>query len=214
MNINDLRIPDSLIECHTRNHIFAFEGVDACGKTSICDAFPFYSNEVVFVRIPGAYINEPFKHYLYFETSPMSSALIFTASLIDRLRKAQTHSGKYVVMDRSLWSTVALNWAQTPQVAQDVLNLFGSVVAYLPIPEKAYVLDVPYEVCRERVLNRSNVAQKYDDMPYSEFQRHMEFYYWLAEKEVGVTIISPGTKSIHELCEILYRDMKGTCVNE
>ena len=208
MNIENLQMPP-VLKTGTKNfHIIALEGVDACGKTSLCDMLANTYAEFNFVKIPSAYIEQPFKKYLYFETTPMASALIFAASLADRMNKIKNNAAECSVLDRSLWSTIALNWAKgRADVAQDVLNFYAKISAYVPIPEKVYVLDTHYEICRSRVMKRNIAVQKYDEMPHEEYRRHMEFYHWLAERSSGIIFLNTENLSLEMLAKIIYNDI-------
>lgn len=208
MNIENLQMPPAL-KTGTKNfHIIALEGVDACGKTSLCETLANTYAEFNFVKIPAAYIEQPFKQYLYFKTAPMASALIFAASLVDRMNEIKNNSAECSVLDRSLWSTVALNWAKgRTNVAQDVLSFYEKISAYVPLPEKIYILDTPYEICRSRVMKRNIDVQKYDAMPYEEYRLHMEFYHWLEERSAGAKFLNTENLSLETLAKIIYNDI-------
>ncbi len=180
--------------------VVAMEGVDASGKSSIARALGAYG-DCAFLKIPDAYVSGMMREHLSFSADPVAKALVYTASLIDRKAMAaalpsQVH---FAVTDRSLWSTVALVYARQPEKVSDVVGFFLSVAKYVPIPAVAYVMDVPYEVCRARVSHRSAADQRHDGMPRAEFDRHMAFYRQLAELDLGVRIFKQDSSASAEV---------------
>ena len=178
----------------------ALEGVDASGKTSIARALGAYG-DCAFLKIPDAYISGMMREHLSFSADPVAKALVYTASLIDRkaMAAALPSQEHFAVTDRSLWSTLALVYARQPEKVSDVVGFFLSVAKYVPIPTVAYVMDVPYEVCRARVSYRSAADQRHDGMPRAEFDRHMAFYRQLAELDLGVRIFKQDSSASAEV---------------
>lgn len=203
--ISELVIPDKLkAKAHnTQNNIIAFEGVDGCGKTSLCSCLEETFPEFSFAKIPEAYVEMPFKNYLSSEASPMASTLIYSASLVERKVSADAlmDNRKIAVMDRSLWSTVALKWVDNPQFAQNTIDLFENLADCIPVPALMFVLDVPYEICRKRIQERDTITRKFDKMSREQYERHMDFYRWLSLQDVGLRMIKPESKNLQELAE-------------
>lgn len=182
-----LVIPDNLLKPQNRNSIIAIEGVDGSGKTTLCEYLESNHEEFCFVRIPEAYTQKPFKDYLAFKTTHISSALIYCGSLADRkTRIGFFEDGIKAVTDRSIWSTLTLLYARHPEDVQSVIAMFSAISEHLPIPDVVYVLDIPFSVCQERIMARKKEIRKYDNMMHEEYTKHMEFYHLL--KECGVNI--------------------------
>lgn len=212
MNLDELVIPENLKIPNCEKQVIAFEGVDACGKSTLCLELSEKYNNFEFIKIPKAYISMPFKEYLSFHASRIGNALIYMSSLIDRKNMILSLSSEveYVVMDRSLWSTIAINYAKYPEQTQDIINVFSTLDKYIPIPSVVYVLDVPYEICRKRVSERAKEEQIFDWMPKEEYQRHIDFYRWLERQNVGVKIIKQDfTNSIDEEVIFIHDDVIG-----
>ncbi|MBR4863282.1 MAG: AAA family ATPase [Oscillospiraceae bacterium] len=182
-----MNIPYALIKPYNATPIVAFEGVDGSGKTSLCQKLAEHDAKIFFACIPEAYTQMPFKDYLANNTTHLSSALIYAASLADRKKLiTKTTDCNFAITDRSIWSTLALLSVQCPDLLQPMLQVFGAVATQLPIPDVVYVLDVPYEVCIQRILRRRANLRKYDDLTPETYQKHMAFYRRL--KELGVNI--------------------------
>lgn len=207
-----LVLPEILTQSNTNKRVIAFEGVDGCGKSTLCQQLGENYSGFRFVPIPHDYVSMPFKEYLTFSASYIGKALVYAASLADRKERAERLDSQVtnVVMDRSLWSTIALSYARYPDLAQDITNLFSSIAKYIPIPDIVYVLDVPYEICRERIAQRSRDAQRFDIMPMEDYRRHMDFYYWLDKQGVGVRIFNRGhALSVKECADTIYHEIVG-----
>lgn len=207
MTIEDLRIAE-VLHLNRQKNIIALEGNDASGKSTLC-AELIRNSYFHFVEIPGAYITQPFKDYLYLKTSAISSALIFAASLVDRMNiiKKSPPSDLFV-QDRSLWSTVAINWVKDSGCAQEVLNIFTSIYQYIPLPGHIFILDVSYETCIERIKNRPESLRKFDIVSEKAFNRNMDFYLWLCSQNVGAELIPAEGKSPAQLCSLILDKIK------
>lgn len=191
MKLNDLAVSDVFRKPNCGCRLIAFEGVDGSGKSSICEALDASFDDTAFVKIPQEYMSPPFKEYLSFRASQIANALIYTASLADRkvMCDALDRSILFAVMDRSIWSTVAQSYVKYPEKTKDVLSVFETVSQYVPIPETVFVMDTPYEVCRDRVMRRCSLDRRFDSMSKEEYLRHMDFYYWLETQNVGVKMV-------------------------
>lgn len=196
-------IPACLVKPNNKYLNVAIEGVDGCGKTTLCKKLEESDEQILFARIPDAYTKKPFKDYLIFSTTFISSALIYAASLVDRYDRINSCEGKKIaVTDRSIWSTVALLYARSPESVQMVLDVYASIASNLAIPDVVYVIDVPFEVCRERINLRDASVKKYDDMVIEEYNKHLECYRLLKEYGVNIKFIQAANMSIEE--EIKY----------
>lgn len=207
MTVDELRIAE-VLQRNRQKKIIALEGNDASGKSTLCAELiknPLFR----LVEIPNVYITQPFKDYLYLETSAISSALIFAASLVDRMTviKKSYHSGLFI-QDRSLWSTVAINWVKDSDCTQEVLNIFASIYQYIPLPGHVFILDVSYETCIERIMKRPEALRKFDVVPEKEFNRNMDFYRWLCNQNVGAELIQADGKSLEKLCSFILNKVK------
>lgn len=201
-------IPKTLIEPKNEHLIIAFEGVDGCGKTSLCEKFEEFDNRYVFTRIPSAYIEKPFKDYLAFNTTHISSALIYAGSLVDRKKIIDSYKNNGIaITDRSIWSTLTLLYARHPESVQNVIDVFASIAQYLPIPDVIYVLDVPFSVCQERIMARSASIRKYDDMMQDEYNKHLEFYHLLKDLGVNIKFIETENMSYEDEIKTVLGDL-------
>ena len=202
-------IPNSLLYSQNDRLIIAFEGVDGCGKTSLCEHFDGYDGRFYFARIPEAYIQRPFKDHLVFHTTHISSALIYAGSLVDRKKLYDSDEQKRIaILDRSIWSTLALLYARNPESVQMVIDVFSTIADNLPIPDVVYVLDVPFEVCRERIKTRNPNIKKYDDMKKAEYEKHLEFYHLIEQFGVNIKFVQTENMSYDEEIQYVLEDLK------
>lgn len=207
--LENIKLNDKIISVNNNVHTIAFEGVDGCGKSSLCEYLCNNTDDYKFVKIPKPYVTMPFREYLVLNASDMASALIYTASMVERkniINNFNKNEVSCAVLDRSLWSTLALKYVLNPECFESVLRMFESIAEYLPIPDTTYVLNVPYEICRERICARLPEEQRFDVMSQEEYNKHMSFYLWLEKQNVGVKLITPQNKSIAEIALMILND--------
>lgn len=203
-----LNIPNSLLNPQNDHLIVAFEGVDGCGKTSLCEKIEEYDGRFRFTCIPSAYIQRPFKDYLAFNTTHVSSALIYAGSLVDRKCIIDTYGKNDVaITDRSIWSTLTLLYARHPEFVQNMIDVFDAISQHLPIPNIIYVLDAPFSLCQERIMSRATNVRKYDDMIYEEYKKHIEFYHMLKDLGVNIKFIKTENMSYEDEITFVLRDL-------
>ena len=202
-------IPDSLLKPCNDKMIIAFEGVDGCGKTSLCEKLEEFDHRFHFTRIPSAYIQRPFKDHLAFNTTHISSALIYAGSLVDRKRIIDTYDALDIaITDRSIWSTLTLLYARHPESVQNMIDVFAAIPQHLPIPDVVYVLDVPFSLCQERIMARSANVRKYDDMMQEEYNKHLEFYHILKDAGVNIKFVNTENMSYDDEIRFVMEDIK------
>ena len=210
--IDMLRFPDSLRPSPADKKIIALEGVDASGKSTLCVELERKYSNCKFIKIPEIYVTPPLKDYLWTKASTIGNALIYMASLVDRksmMDALHDDSIEYLITDRSLWSTVVVDYVHHPEYTQSVIDAFASISAFLPIPNKILILDVPYQICRNRIMQRSADVKKYDTMSETEYQKHISFYHWLEANDIGVSMIPyAGLTDITSSAELLYQTMQ------
>lgn len=203
-----MNIPEKLRIPKNTKTIVAFEGVDGSGKTSLCNKIAERDPRLQFVRIPDAYTQRPFKDYLNGQTTHISGALIYAASLVDRNQMISADDSHcFFITDRSLWSTLALIYARNPNSLQTVIDVFAAIQLYLPIPDVVYVLDIPFEVCRRRIMARNPGDRKYDDMGLEEYCKHMEFYRKLKAAGVNIKFIQAEHMSYDDEIEFVLGEL-------
>ena len=204
-----LAIPKSLLFPKNKHLTVAFEGVDGCGKTSLCEKLEEFDKRFHFTRIPAAYTQKPFKDYLAFNTTHISSALIYAGSLVDRKMLIDKYvSTDIAITDRSIWSTLTLLYARHPESVQEFIDLFDTISQYLPIPDVVYGLDVPFSICQERIMSRSANIKKYDDMMQEEYNKHMEFYHLLKASGVNIRFVNTKNMSYEDEINFIIGDIE------
>ena len=202
-------IPISLLKPNNSHLTIAFEGVDGCGKTSLCEKIEAFDSRFRFTRIPAAYTQRPFKDYLAFNTTHISSALIYAGSLVDRKEIINGYGATdIVVTDRSIWSTLTLLYARHPESVQNMIDVFAAISQHLPIPDVVYVLDVPFSLCQERIMARSSDVRKYDDMMQEEYNKHLEFYHLLKDSGVNIKFINTENMTYEDEIQFVLGDIK------
>jgi dTMP kinase len=188
---------------------FALEGIDGSGKTTqvekLAEYFQKSGKDVFITKEPtDGEIGNLIKKIVTKEITvpPMSLQYLFSADRAAHLEEVvipALKKSKIVISDRSLWSAVAygitdLNLQENEKerllIAYNVLAMYGG---YL-IPDKTFVIDVPFKIAIERVKERKKEITIYEnEQKLSKVQKEYE---WMADKFKEILVMIDGTQSI------------------
>ena len=91
-------------------------------------------------------------------------------------------------MDRSLWSTLAVHGAESPERLEALLAMLRPVAAQIHVPDLTLVLEAAFETCQSRIARKSGEDRLLDDLTGNAafHAREREFYRWLARQGIEV----------------------------
>ena len=98
-----------------------------------------------------------------------------------------------VIVDRSLWSTLAVHYAHDPDRLLRLLPLFELAADRLRVPHLTIVLDATPATCRQRIEGKSAAERAFDAAsPADEAfdRRERVFYSWLAKQGPKVVFVN------------------------
>ncbi|MCL1827201.1 MAG: dTMP kinase [Candidatus Cloacimonetes bacterium] len=193
-----------------------FEGTEACGKSTqanlLAERLLAEGHSVTLTREPGGTaISEKIREILLdlnnFVMAPQTELLLFLAARnqhVYELIKPNLANNMIVIADRFSDSTIAYQG-----VARDidlkVINYLNDFATYGLKPDLTFLLDIPIEKTKERVLNK-----KKDRVELESFEFHHKVrkaFLKLAKKEDRIVLLN-GTKNIAELKEEIYNIVK------
>lgn len=179
--------------------LISIEGVDGVGKTSVCQMLDTCS-EFNLQAIPEEFNEFNLKKRMIIDASWMASAFFFLSGVMETKREIETnHLNTVVIMDRSFWSTLAVNWVKEYSRVVEIIKLYKQVASFLPIPNQIIVLLAEYEECRRRIDSKLGRGKELDQITKDEYKKEVEFYYWLSCELESVKIINTSKLNLDEV---------------
>jgi dTMP kinase len=141
----------------------ALEGIDGCGKSTqqnlLAEHLKSKGLEVLCLREPGSTkLAEDIRHILLHGDAidPRAEALLFSAAraqLIEEVIRPAIAQGKWVISDRSFWSTLAYQGYGRGQNLEMLYQMSRLAVGGLE-PDLCFVLDLEPSQCQMRAKDR------------------------------------------------------------
>jgi thymidylate kinase len=127
------------------------------------------------------------------------------------MRVLRSWSDPLVIMDRSLWSTLAVHCAENPDRLGKVLGMLQPFAEEIRVPDLTLVLDASFETCQTRIAHKSGEARALDELTaVPDFHwREREFYRWLSRQRPEIMFIDAnqfGPGAIAERASALIRE--------
>jgi len=185
-------------------HVVAIEGPNGAGKTLLCSLLQERLGLPCLRGIPPPWEHAEMKLYLIRDADWFASAMYFLSGVIESSRKAIHDPGEVKLMDRSLWSTLAVHYAHDPGRLDLLLRLLELTAGWVKVPDITIVLEARPETCRQRIARKSELEKQWDGAaPCSvEFhQREREFYHWLAKQWPKVVFLDTEQNDLETVYE-------------
>jgi thymidylate kinase len=177
--------------------VVAVEGANGVGKTTLCRLLAAREQLASCLGTDKAWFSEEFKIRMIRDAEWAASAMFFLSGCLEQMRMLRGRPDRLILMDRSLWSTLAV------QAATDVERLERLILMLLPIeecvqvPDLTLVLDAPFLTCQARIAQKTGVARALDELTASAafHRREQEFYHWLSGNISNVAFVETGNKT-------------------
>ncbi len=201
-----------LVQNQFQGKYYALEGIDGSGKSTqvekLAKFFQKENKKVLLTKEPTeGEIGQLIKRVVTKEIKLPATALqyLFSADRAVHLQDVvipALKEGKIVISDRSLWSAVAygitdLNLQENEKerllIAYNVLAMYGG---YL-VPDKTFVIDVPFKIAMERVKERKKEITIYENE--DKLSKVQKEYEWMTQKFNEILVIVDGTQSIENV---------------
>ena len=185
-----------------------FEGADGCGKTTQMNLLAkFLENkgyDIVLTREPGAKgLGEKIREILLNydgEVADRCESFLFLADRaqnIETIVKPSVNSGKIVLCDRHIDSTVAYQgYGRGLDLNQ--INMFNNIAVNGMKPDLTFVFDIDIETSMQRVGNEKDRMEKSGK---EFFNKVREGYLSIAKHEPNRVKVIDASKSITEIHE-------------
>ena len=193
--------------------LVAIEGPNGAGKTRLCSLLGQALDAATLRGVPAAWEDSSRKLQMIRDADWLASAMYFLSGVIESSRQSALGGAKLQLMDRSLWSTLAVHYAHDPARLETLLPLFELAADRLAVPDLTIVLEADAETCRQRISRKSGAEQELDAAgpSYEAFRlREREFYHWLFDQGLKVVFLDANDGTPEELCRRAAQLIRGS----
>jgi thymidylate kinase len=209
--LETMRLPRFAGREASRPFVVALEGANGAGKTTLC---PLLSRKLAAPACLGtdkAWFSNSFKTRMIRDAEWFASAMFFLSGCFEQMRVLRGRPDALVLMDRSLWSTLAVHGADSPQRLEALLAMLRPVAAHIHVPDFTLVLEASFETCQSRIARKTSAARLLDDLTATSVfhAREQEFYRWLARQRSEVLFLDAnqaGPEDVAKRASALIRE--------
>jgi thymidylate kinase len=190
-----------------RPWVVAFEGPNGAGKTTLCRSLVHQLGAPCCLGTDAAWFSPAFKERMIRDAEWYASAMFFLSGCCEQMRVLRGRPARFVLMDRSLWSTLAVHAGEDPERLEQLLAMLQPVAAQIQVPDLTLVLTASFETCQARIANKRGTARALDALtatiPFHT--REQEFYRWLARQTPTVVLQEVDQHTADEVAEIVSK---------
>jgi thymidylate kinase len=172
--------------------IVALEGPNGAGKTTLCAALAGSLGAPYCLGIDSAWFLPAFKTRMIRDAEWFASAMFFLSGCFEQARGLSANGAPLVIMDRSLWSTLAVHAAERIRRLEAILTMLRPIAAEIRAPDLTLVLEASFETCQTRISQKEGVARALDALTATQgfYNREREFYRWLGRQVPTVRFLN------------------------
>jgi thymidylate kinase len=209
--LKGLRLPRFGYRDALRPFVVALEGANGAGKSTLCQLLARKLAVPICLGTDKAWFSDAFKTRMIRDAEWFASAMFFLSGCFEQMRALRSRPCPLVIMDRSLWSTLAVHGATRPERLEALLEMLRPVAAEIQVPDLTLVLEASYETCQARIARKRGTARLLDNLTANAafHAREQDFYRWLGRRRSEVVFLDAnqaGTKSIAERASALIRE--------
>jgi thymidylate kinase len=171
--------------------LVAIEGPNGAGKTTLCHGLCQRLNVPYCLGSDEAWLTETFKVRMIRDADWYASAMFFLSGCFEQMRLIGGRAESLVIMDRCLWSTLAVHAAESIERLQALLAMLGPIASLVQIPQLTVVLEASFPTCQARIARKTADARALDELTArTEFHsREQLFYQWLMSQAPGMELV-------------------------
>jgi thymidylate kinase len=187
----------------SRPFVVALEGPNGAGKTTLSRLLAKHFAAPACMGTDAAWLSDAFRIRMIRDAEWYVSALFFWSGCFEQMRVWRDRPNPLVIMDRSLWSTLAVHAAGRTERLEALLAMLRPIAAQIQVPDLTLVLEANYETCQSRIANKSGTARVLDDLTANRtfHSREREFYQWLAGQRSEVLFLDVNQSSPEVVAE-------------
>jgi thymidylate kinase len=201
--LEPLLLPSFAARDPTRPFVAALEGANGAGKTTLCDLLARGLSASACLGTDAAWFSDSFKTRMIRHAEWFASAMFFLSGCFEQMRVLRDHPHSLVIMDRSLWSTLAVHGAESPERLAALLAMLRPIASRIHVPDLTLVLDANFETCHARIARKSGTARLLDALTADAafHAREQEFYRWLARQRPEVRFVDANDGGPEQIAE-------------
>jgi thymidylate kinase len=209
--LDPLRLPRFAGRDADRPFVVALEGANGAGKTTLCRLLSHKLAVPACLGTDEAWFADSFKTRMIRDADWFASAMFFLSGCFEQIRVLRGRLDPLVIMDRSIWSTLAVHGAVSPERLEALLAMLQPVASEIHVPDFTLVLEASFETCQSRISRKSGAARLLDELTANSafHARELEFYRWLARQRPEVIFLDAnqaGPEDIAERASSLVRE--------
>ncbi len=195
--LEQLRLPRFAARDPQRPRVVALEGPNGAGKTTLCRLLASKLQMDSCLGTDQAWVSEPFKTRMIRDADWYASALFFFSGCFEQMRVLRGRPDPIVLMDRSLWSTLAVHAAASLERLDALLRVLLPIAECVQVPDLTIVLDASFETCQSRIAQKSGSARALDELTARAafHAREREFYQWLGTQTSTLVFLDVNQRS-------------------
>ena len=201
--LDGLVLPQFAAGQPARPFVVALEGPNGAGKSTLCRALSRALEAPGCLGTDAPWFAEPLKTRMIREADWFASAMFFLSGCFEQMRLLRNSAAPLIMMDRSLWSTLAVHAAQGPDRLEGLLTMLRPVAGQVPLPSLTIVLEASLAACQSRFARKSGAARALDELTATAAfaARERDFYHWLARQAPSVVFLDAERASPAEVLE-------------
>ena len=212
--LEPMRLPRFAGRDASRPFVVALEGANGAGKTTLCRLLSRRLAAPACLGTDEAWFSDPFKTRMIRDAEWFASAMFFLSGCFEQMRVLRGRPNPLVIMDRSLWSTLAVHGAESPARLEALLAMLRPIAAQIHVPDLTLVLEAGFATCQSRIARKSGTARLLDDLTANAafHAREQEFYRWLARQRPEVRFLDAnqaGPENVAERASALIGERAG-----
>jgi thymidylate kinase len=211
--LDSLRLPAFAVRDPSRPFIVTLEGPNGAGKTTLCATLAQNLGALPCLGTDEAWFSDSFKTRMIRDAEWSASAMFFLSGCMEQMRSLRGRSTGLVVMDRCIWSTLAVHAADSAERLRILIEMLRPISANVQIPDLTLVLDADFNTCQSRINRKSGVDRMLDSLTANRafHAREHAFYRWLASQRPEIRFISAadGPAQVFEAASKIIRETPG-----
>lgn len=203
ISLDQLRLPHFAARDPMRPLVVALEGPNGAGKTTLCRLLSSNLGVDWCLGTDKAWFSEEFKTRMIRDADWYASALFFLSGCFEQMRLLRGRRDPLILMDRSLWSTLAVHAAQRLERLDALLRMLLPIAEGIQVPDLTIVLDASFATCQSRIAEKSGSARALDELTASSafHDREREFYRWLGAQTSSLVFLDVDRRSPGQVAE-------------
>jgi thymidylate kinase len=183
--------------------VVAIEGPNGAGKTTLTLNLSHKLGAPWCLGTDEAWFAEPLKVRMIRDADWYASAMFFLSGCFEQIRTLRDRHDRLVVMDRCLWSTLAVHAAENIERLEALIAMLRPIAHQVPIPQLTIVLDASFATCQSRIAKKSGAARELDELTATVafHTREDKFYRWLGRQSSTVVFLDVNQPSPDEVAE-------------